>query len=574
MHIYLLKISNFRGIRELEWTIGNNHVVCLIGPGDSTKSTILDAVEYVLCPRWDLPFTDSDFYLGNTNLPICIEATVGDMPNELVSDEKYGLDIRGWKDELHDEPVQDDKHVLTIRLQVQESLQPEWFVINDRQQAPKPIKFSDREKLGMIRLGTNVERHLAWGRNSALTKMTGDAKEFNATLASVNRDARNVIAKANLDVLDIAAVKAQAAATRFGYKPRGNFHPSFDPQVMFTNQATFSLHDDEVPLRQFGLGSRKILSLALQTEAVKTGAIALVDEVEHGLEPHRIRHLLRSLHPQSRLTTNSIGQVFFTTHSPITIVELKANELYVVRSVDGKTTVQHVDDSLQNIVRKVPDALLARKIVVCEGSTEWGISRSLDVAWTSAHSEQSLAYQGAVFIVGKEGSGSEAPKVAIRLAELGYSVLLWRDSDCELPDDEKTILEQQQVPIVQWDNSCSTEQRVCADLPLLKLQELINIAIVERGSESICSSLNGIFGGAVNDAACAVDQLKARSVDEGCIRSGIARASTPGKSSRAWFKRADLGEEVGKVICSCLADISTTDLTHKLAQIEGWVYAN
>ena len=49
MKIRLIKIDRFRGIRELEWRVGGSFV-CLVGPGDSTKTTILDAVEFALSP--------------------------------------------------------------------------------------------------------------------------------------------------------------------------------------------------------------------------------------------------------------------------------------------------------------------------------------------------------------------------------------------------------------------------------------------------------------------------------------------------------------------------------------------
>lgn len=50
MQIYHIAIQHFRGIEHCQATL-ENRVVCLIGPGDSTESTILDAIEYVLCPR-------------------------------------------------------------------------------------------------------------------------------------------------------------------------------------------------------------------------------------------------------------------------------------------------------------------------------------------------------------------------------------------------------------------------------------------------------------------------------------------------------------------------------------------
>jgi len=39
-----LKVQNFRGIHTLDWHV-DGRVICLIGPGDSAKTTVLDAIE-------------------------------------------------------------------------------------------------------------------------------------------------------------------------------------------------------------------------------------------------------------------------------------------------------------------------------------------------------------------------------------------------------------------------------------------------------------------------------------------------------------------------------------------------
>lgn len=57
-------------------------------PGDSTKTTILDAVEVALSPRWNIPFDDSDFYDADSSAPILIPGAVGGLPEEFKSDAK------------------------------------------------------------------------------------------------------------------------------------------------------------------------------------------------------------------------------------------------------------------------------------------------------------------------------------------------------------------------------------------------------------------------------------------------------------------------------------------------------
>lgn len=75
VQIKYLSISNFRGIKQLEWKLDGNFI-CLIGPGDSTKTTILDAIEYVMSSRF-LRIYDTDFYNCDVNHSIEITATIG-----------------------------------------------------------------------------------------------------------------------------------------------------------------------------------------------------------------------------------------------------------------------------------------------------------------------------------------------------------------------------------------------------------------------------------------------------------------------------------------------------------------
>ena len=58
----------------------------------------------------------------------------------------------------------------------------------------------------------------------------------------------------------------------------------------------------------------------------------LIDELEHGLEPHRIVRLLGSLGAKGE---SPPLQVFMTTHSPVALRELAGSQLFVVRPPAG-----------------------------------------------------------------------------------------------------------------------------------------------------------------------------------------------------------------------------------------------
>ncbi|WP_367278291.1 AAA family ATPase [uncultured Roseobacter sp.] len=58
--IVYLNIHNFRSIKELSWK-PNHGMNCLIGGGDSGKTTVLDAIDYCLGARRSAQFSDYDF---------------------------------------------------------------------------------------------------------------------------------------------------------------------------------------------------------------------------------------------------------------------------------------------------------------------------------------------------------------------------------------------------------------------------------------------------------------------------------------------------------------------------------
>lgn len=127
MRIAKLVAYNFRGIRSLTWEPGSQAMSCIIGPGDSAKTTVLDAIEATLSPRW-ITFSEADFHLGSSLNVIQIEVTIAELSKALLSDQRFGLYIRGLADDgsVHDEPEAHHDPALTIRLTVDATMEPVW----------------------------------------------------------------------------------------------------------------------------------------------------------------------------------------------------------------------------------------------------------------------------------------------------------------------------------------------------------------------------------------------------------------------------------------------------------------
>ena len=170
MRIRHLKIQNFRGIKDFSQKF-NRDFVCLIGRGDSCKTTILEAISLALSPSWSIIFHDTDFHKSNVKEPIEIYVSLTNFPDSFITESKYGLHLRGLNKqngEIEDELKDDHEKVLTIKLSVDEYLEPHWVITNSRQLEDKPISASDRAKLNCFMVSDYVDRHFSWNKGNPL----------------------------------------------------------------------------------------------------------------------------------------------------------------------------------------------------------------------------------------------------------------------------------------------------------------------------------------------------------------------------------------------------------------------
>jgi hypothetical protein len=139
-----IEIEHFRGIRSLRWNPAPG-VSCLIGPGDSCKSTVLDAIDLCLGARRSVTFSDADFYNLDVSRSLAISLTLGDLEDHLKSFDTYGEFLRGFRAAdgvLEDEPGENLETVLTMRLVVGAYLEPTWPLYSIRARRSVPVRQS------------------------------------------------------------------------------------------------------------------------------------------------------------------------------------------------------------------------------------------------------------------------------------------------------------------------------------------------------------------------------------------------------------------------------------------------
>jgi putative ATP-dependent endonuclease of the OLD family len=480
MKIRKISIKNFRGVKELDWSLPTADIFCLIGKGDSSKSTILEAIRYAFYPQWNLTLSDSDFYQCKVENSIVIEVSIGALSKEFCSLTKYGHCLRGWDakaQQLLDEADDHLESILTIRLTVEKDLEPKWIVVCDRNPEGVPFKQADRNKVSVGLIGAYSERQLSWATGTALAKLT-ETQSLNELLANASRTARTSLdanRPVSLKNFDAAAVKAEGIAKLLGVPVLDAYKAHLDLNSINLKIGGLALHDGEIPLRQLGLGSRRMLLCGIQKMGLEDGHITLFDEVEFGLEPHRISRLIKHVRDDRR------GQYFLTTHSPIVLRELTIDELHIVHNKAGVVQIISASKSgleeheIQGKIRSSTEAFLAKKVVVCEGATEVGFLRGFD-DYQVGLGKDPFSYHGVALLDAKGGSKVKALAEAFK--SLCYEVVVLADADRDDQFSPAQIVELEKlgIPVYVWDDKLSLEERAIQDLPWASVLDSVMLA--------------------------------------------------------------------------------------------------
>lgn len=572
MMLRRLRIEHFRGVESAEWTIGRR-LLGLVGAGDSTKTTLLDAIGLVLSPSHNSQFTDADFYGLDLTRSIVIEAAVTGLPDNLVKESQLGKDRSGIRlnGTLVHDPVDAAEECLVVRLTVTPELDPTWEVVRPGSDEARPISASQRRQLGFFRLGERPDYHLRWARGSALSGLTDGGNGASSIVLDAQREARAAVFGSEPNALHSAAAAAQHSAGRFGAARFGQLRPGLEPGSSASSHSLM-LHDGDVPLSSLGLGTRRLTSLSIQDQAMADGSIIAIDEVEHGLEPHRLAQALYRL--KKRADAGDL-QVIMTTHSPVAVKTLSASDLVVVHADGtGITTCRPVPEDLDNVqgtFRTAPDALLGRRVLVGEGATEVGFLRGLLRYWDAerlAAGQVTASAFGTVLVNG--AGGTQPTQRAQNFQHLGYPTCMLVDNDDRAIDGSVAEAEAAGVAVLRWAIDNALEDEIVETLAIEGLQTLVDLAMDIRGEESIRDAVGARLDGS-RFSGTDVDVWQTQAgADESAVRKAIADAATAKKNE--WFKREDRGEELAEVVIAHWGGLDDTHLMKVIGELRKFAY--
>lgn len=570
MRVRSLSIKNFRGVKELIWNLpAEQRLITLVGAGDTGKSTILDAIHYLLGDRWNIPFADTDFYGVDVTNPIVIKAVLVDLPDAIRRESAFGLWLSGLdaNGEVHQDPRDAYTPALIVSLTVDSSLEPKWAAERKDGQT-HALTTSHRSHFSTFKVDDRSDTQLRWSRTSSLGRISSRDGGEREALAAASRAAREALADHNNLSLAELATQIQERINSIGSGNFSDIKPGLDTSRSSMG-AALALYENVVPLTSFGLGSKRLASLAIQQLAAGNRSIAVVDEIEDGLEPHRAVRLLEYL-----LAEDFYSQVIVTTHSPVIVEQAQIENLATVTAQDGVLTVTSLggaDERLQRLRRTRPSSFLGRRIVITEGATEHGLLLSCIRTWDEDRSALGLSTSAGEGVALQHGEGgSEVAPRATAFRLLGYDVAGLMDNDDRSVDAAVAEAGVAGAIIFRWNYGFNLETQLVSQLSENELSEFLQLAVARRSSEStVINDLTDAADGLVISSLAVADWITTNtSID--VARTTVAKAAIDKK----WFKEVPGGRELGLWLMDHRTSPGVTDTMATLERLHAFIFGD
>lgn len=299
----------------------------------------------------------------------------------------------------------------------------------------------------------------------------------------------------------------------------------------------------------YGKGSKRLLSIAIQLALAKAGGIVLIDEIEQGLEPDRIRTII------NKLSQVESGQVIITTHSRDVVVESKSDTIYLMKK--GASFLHLFESELQGLLRSQPEAFFARRVILCEGATEYGIIRALD---HHLQTEGKLGLSARSIAVVNSKGGDNFYRYAIWLTSKGFDVITFNDDDTEEIRSSKEEAISVGVSIAICDTGNALEQQLFNDAPWNMVIELAKLAKDILSEEAVVSCLDGILS--ISELNNTIDERQLE------VRKKLGVQS----KKKRWYKNVTHGEHLGNILFLHMHAIEEdTTLRKELKMLFDWI---
>lgn len=542
--IYQLKIERFRGIENLKWNPSPGLNV-ILGGGDVGKSTLLDAIALLLSPSNNFVLSEADYWHRKYDEEFVIQAVIA-LPasTEISHQQKFSWPWE-WNgkdavppivpDSEEDDIPTPDCPVYRIQVRGTPELETIWEIVQPNDDADQ-LSAAVRRKIGCVRLGGDDrnDRDLRLVYGSALDRLLADKglrARIGQQVSEINlqdklgEDARNALGK--LDKI----LKDDSLPNKLELGLTSSHGLSIGALIGLLAERAQGV---PLPLASWGSGTRRMATLQIAAATETETRITVIDEIERGLEPYRVRKLVKSVQDEAT-------QCFVTTHSPVAISSADNSCLWYLDQAGSIGELPRKKIAKQQ--DRDPETFLSRLAIIAEGPTEVGfasyvLAQELDV---------SLSDSGLRVC---NGQGNPAVLDLLEAMVSGHLTFGgFVDNEDDSPGRWEKLKESMGDLLFQWEAGC-TEENIISLVAADKLMELLNDTDGEIDHDR-CFTLAmrlGIDDKRPEAIAAATDDLRALIIaaatgnTEGAPDDAIAK--TWKKHGRRWFKSEAGGREL------------------------------
>ncbi|MGO6692521.1 ATP-dependent endonuclease [Rhizobium johnstonii] len=344
----------------------------LVGGGDVGKSTILHSISLLFSPTNSIQLNETDYYRRSVEQGFVIEGVV-QLPEEIgTADARPSLWPWEWngKEAVLPDPDEDRglSPVFKIRVRGTEDQEAVWELIQPNDETVG-LSVGIRRRIGVVRLTTDDrnDRDLRLVSGSALDRLLSN-RSLKARISRLLSD--QGLAGA-LDEETTSALKKLDGVMQISGLPHGaglGMASSNGISIGSLVALTASQDDVVLPATSWGAGTRRMMALEISSASQSSSRITVIDEVERGLEPYRLRQLMKRL-------VEDEGQSFLTTHSAVAVESGSNGTLWHLGRAGGIGLLAGKHVASQQ--RRDPETFMSKLPIIAEGVTEVGFVRHL-----------------------------------------------------------------------------------------------------------------------------------------------------------------------------------------------------
>ncbi|MCY4373470.1 MAG: AAA family ATPase [Spirochaetaceae bacterium] len=466
--ILRLKIDRFRGIESLDWgpAAGMNIV---LGGGDVGKTTILEAIGLLLSPANTVVLSEADYWQRNVDAEFVIQAVFALPPSSEIGQQRKFSWPWEWdgtnavlpavSGDESAEPSAPGQPVYRLQVRGTPELEIRWEIVQPNDEVDL-LSAAVRRSIGVVRLGSEDrnDRDLRLVYGSGLDRLLAD-KGLRARIAqsvsetnlavTLGEDASKALGK-----LD-EALEREGLPSKLDLGLTASQGLSIGALIGLLAECAPGV---ALPLASWGAGTRRMAALQVAAATEAASSMTVIDEIERGLEPYRLRRLVKSLQSQS-------GQIFITTHSAVTISAADQSSLWYLDRAGHLGALPREKIARQQ--EREPETFLTRFAIIAEGPTEVGfVSYLLELAIGGSFADRGVR----VF----DGQGNSATLGLLEaLAEGGLEFGGFADHEGESPGRWSSVKTKMGTRLFQWPAGC-TEQNIISRVEDYRLAEMID----------------------------------------------------------------------------------------------------